>query len=479
MRETVERTIAENHLLERGDRVLVAVSGGADSVALLAGLRALASLWGIQLEVAHLDHRLRDDSVEDAHFVERLARTWGLPVTVASVDAGAYARSHRLSIEAAARDVRYAFLSRTANERGCNKVAVGHTADDQAETLLLRILRGARPGGMRTKRALGERVLIRPMLDVWRSDVRAFLQQEGLRWREDPSNLDKTRLRNRIRHDLIPTMQGYIPQVRLRLKQTADVLAAEDEVLEAAATEAQARLVRAEGGAVLLSRGKLLQEPLAIRQRVIRRAIATAAGTIRRLKFVHVEEVLRLAGAAAPGRLDLPGLAVVVRGDDVILLRRVKDEVPPAAEYVVPLHGRLEATSLGLIIESEICSSELVNFGDGAVYLDADKVGSTPRLRAWRPGDRFRPIGMMGTKKVGDFLTDVKAPPEVRRRVPVVVAEDGTIVWVVGWRVAEEARVTSQTRRILRMAIRSTPGAGLGRPEVSRGQGSSASTNPL
>lgn len=453
--DAVEHSIRHHHLLQPGDGVLVAVSGGADSLALLAVLRHFAGVWPLRLHVAHLNHLLRPGAGEDARFVETLAGAWGVPAAVEASDVRSYARAHQFSLEAAAREVRYAFLGRVAAERGCAAVAVGHTADDQAETLLLRLIRGGRPGGMWPRRPLGSAMLIRPLLDVWRRDLRAYLQQQGLTWREDPTNRDRTFLRNRIRHDLIPLLAGYIPDVQERLKQWADVLAAEDAAMEAAAAAVEPAVVGSAPRGVLVHRQPLLAHPPAVQWRLVRGAVAGAGGNIRRLKFVHITEALRLAEHGSPGQqLSLPGVVLEVQGGDLVFGPPRLDaprRARPADEFVIPLGGRVEADPLGMIVESAVVPREAADFAEDAAYLDADRVGSPMTLRAWRAGDRFRPLGMQGKKKVGDFLTDAKAPPLGRSRIPVVEASDGTIVWLVGWRVAEDARLTPETRRVLRL----------------------------
>ncbi|MBI3976326.1 MAG: tRNA lysidine(34) synthetase TilS, partial [Armatimonadetes bacterium] len=319
--DTVEPFVRRHHLLRAGADVVVAVSGGADSVALLACLRDLVPRWSLRLRVAHLNHGLRPEAGDDARFVTALADAWGLPLDVETADVRQFARAHHLSVEAAAREVRYAFLRRTAERHGARTVAVGHTADDQAETLLLRLTRGGRPAGMWPRRPLGQGAVIRPLLDLWRRELRGYLVRRGLPWRDDPSNQDLRHLRNRIRHDLIPALAGYIPDVQKRLKQAADALAADDAALEALAERAEAAVIAPMRGGVALHPDRLLEHPEAVRRRLIRRAVAQAGGNIRRLRFVHIEEALRLAAAGRHGqRLSLPGVALEVRGEGLLLV---------------------------------------------------------------------------------------------------------------------------------------------------------------
>ena len=453
LQDAVAESVRRHRLFEPGEAVLVAVSGGADSVALLGALRALAGPWHLRLVVAHLNHGLRAEAGEDARFVTALAGAWSLPVVLEVADVRAVARAQHLSVEAAAREVRYAFLARAAAREHCPTVAVAHTADDQAETFVLRLLRGGRPGGMWPRRSLDGMTLVRPLLDVWRRDLRAWLQAQGLPWRDDPTNLDMLLLRNRVRHDLIPLLAGYIRDVQKRLKHGADLLAAEDALLEDLAASAEGTVLRAAPGGVRLARGALRDQPQPLRWRLVRRAVARAGGNIRRLRVVHIEETLRLAEGGPEGRrVSLPGVTVEVRGEHLLIAATPPAGSPPG-EYAVPLEGRVEAAALGVVVESGIVPVEAADVKDGAAYLDADRIRPPLLLRAWRPGDRFRPLGMRGLKKVGDFLTDARAPHLLRPRVPVLQAGDGTILWLVGWRVAEDARVTPQTRRVLRLRL--------------------------
>jgi len=449
----VEATIRRHRLLVEGDGVVTGVSGGADSVALLLLLREVAAPLRLRLVVAHLNHGLRPDAAWDARFVEALAAAWGLPYMSETEDVRAWARRQHLSLEAAAREARYAFLQRVAAAQRCGVVAVGHTADDQVETLLLRLLRGGRPGGMWPRRALGGVVLVRPLLDCWRRDLRALLAERGVPWREDPTNLDRRHLRNRVRHDLLPALAGYIPDGQNKVKQSADLLAAEDAALTAAAAAVEPQVLALEEDGVRLHRAVLAAQPAAVGWRLVRRAVAAAGGNLRKLRFVSLQEALRLAREGRDGqRLSFPGAELEVRGEDLLLAPTAG---PPSWEVILPLEGRVDAEPFGLLVESAVLPREAVALDDGAIYLDADRVQPPLLLRAWRPGDRFRPLGMRGRKKVGDFLTDAKVPRLRRPRLPVLVDGAGTILWLVGWRVAEEARVTAQTRRVLRLRTRS------------------------
>lgn len=314
----VER-IRAAHLFAAGDAVLVGVSGGGDSVALLVALRALAPAMGLRLVVGHVDHGLRPEAADDARFVRDLSGQWGLPYVEERVTVVTGAGR---SPEAAARAARYAALERLALAQGCGKVAVGHTADDQAETLLLRLLGGGRLAGMRATRPLGRVELVRPLLGVWRREARAVLREQGVGWREDPTNVDRRFLRNRIRHDLLPLLEGHIPGVRRRLRDAAEWLAEEDALLDRLAREAEARVLRLGAGVVALRRAALQAEPPALQRRLVRRAVRRAGGNTRRLRGVHISGVLRLAQEGREGRqVNLPGVVAAVVGGEIHLRR--------------------------------------------------------------------------------------------------------------------------------------------------------------
>jgi tRNA(Ile)-lysidine synthase len=290
--------------------VVLGLSGGADSVALLDALVSLRGRRGFRVVAAHLDHGLRPGSTEDASFCRALCERLGVPLRTASADVAARARRERGGLEQAARRERYAFLRRVREETGASVIAVAHTRDDQAETLLLRLLRGAGAtglGGMRPRSGGGD--LVRPLLRVSRDEVLVHLRERGLAWREDPTNADTRHTRNRIRHELLPYLEArFNPSLREGLSRTARILRDEADHL---ATEAEALLdeiARVDGDQVKLDRHALARAPLAVARVAVRQALARAGG-LGRVGAVHVERVLALARSktASGRRLPLPG----------------------------------------------------------------------------------------------------------------------------------------------------------------------------
>jgi len=431
----------EKKLLRPGQRVLVAVSGGADSVALAHALHRLRRRLDLRLVLAHLHHGIRGRAADaDAAFVRRLARRLGLPLIAERADVPALARAAGVSLEMAARQARYEFLLRAARQTGADAVAVAHTADDQAETVLLRLARGAGPQGLGGMDARSQRdglTILRPLLGLRHADLVAFLKQNRLRWREDASNRDVHFLRNRVRHELLPLIEKRLnPRIRDALLRTADVLRAEQAWLDELAAAALADCVGAARSPDAARRAtvtehpalavrKLAALPLAARRRVVRLWLSGGGLAAERLDFDAVEAVLALLHHAR-------GTQAAELGGGWRAVRRYRELVLESAP--TPAAGwRLDIRPYrGILRERPTQPGRL----PARATLSARAVGAAPlTVRAWRPGDRIRPLGMPGSKKLQDIFTDAKVPRDRRAAVPVVVCR-GEIVWLPGYRVA-------------------------------------------
>lgn len=438
--KAVRRTMDRYGMVRPGDRVLVAVSGGVDSIVLLHALFALREVWGLTLHVGHLNHGLRGaDADRDAAFVRATAERLGLPVTVG--EAGGTLRAGFGSLEDRARQERYAFLGRLAEAWGAHRIALGHTRNDVAETLLINLLRGTGVRGLAGIPPVRDGRIIRPLIGVTRQAVEAYAATQGLTFVTDASNADPAFLRNRIRHELLPLLaKGYAPQATEALARLADIVREEDALLDRLAREALASaMVRAGPDGAALEAGVLGGLPRALFRRVLRLA-AERAGSLRRLSFRQVEA---LEGLLGPGgrEVTLPGRMVAFRDADLLRIvpagnrREVFGPVTPLAvgkEVAVPsldFRFRLTWVSPGTTRQP----------GPFRALLDLRGLPGDLAVRPWRPGDRFRPSGLRGTKKLQDFFVDAKIPRAERSRIPLLLAGD-RIIWVVGWRVAEEAR---------------------------------------
>lgn len=461
LHERVLTTVRKHDLLPAGTRVLAAVSGGADSVALALVLGRLAATGALDCTLAglaHLHHGLRGaDADADARFVGALAARLGVPCVTGREDVAARAREAGESIETAARRARYAFLDATAASLGATRIATGHTADDQAETLLLRLLRGAGlPGlsGIRPRNG----IVIRPLLDAGRADVQAFLQAEGQPWRDDASNADRGIPRNRVRHELMPVLRSIAgPSVTGVLARTAALVRDDADELDRQAIEMARRDVLTDSSGTRMAIAGLDAAGPALGRRIVRAALAAAAGG-RFHSLEHVEAVRSLIREDAPSSVQVPG-AVARRDGGVIRV-----DAAPAGARVAPFEAPLEVPGsvalpeAGVTIAAEVgrCGPDdiarLESRGDRVAVQGVDDAVLSVRSR--RPGDTFRPLGAPGRRKVQDLFVDRKLARSERDRVPLVVDGKGRIVWVVGHAIADEFRVTAPGERVLLLNVK-------------------------
>ncbi len=454
----LRETIGEFRLINPREKVVVAVSGGPDSVVLLHALRRLAEEIGCSLHVAHFDHGLRPESGEDAAYVRALAGSLGVPCTVGEGRVRERAARERLSLQAAAREERYAFLRGVARQSGAQKIALGHQRDDQAETFLLRLLRGAGLDGLAAIRPARPDGIIRPLLYVGREEIEAYCCREGLSPRLDPTNLKPVYIRNRLRLHLIPVLADYNPRVREVLARTAEELRADAELLEELTAAAWSRLCRQSGDDVVTLFGPGCRgEPVALQRRLLRQALAILGGRVEYGLVERLRGLLREEQA-----IQLPGmLAAWTEGENLRLGKRN----PSRREVRLETPGRTLFSAVGVALEagllpggSDGLAAARRNFRPDLVYLDADKTGSAS-VRLPRAGDRFRPLGLGGTQKLGNFFTHRKLVRWSRPFVPLVVA-GGRIAWVAGYAPAEEFKVDAGTERILRLELTVAPSAG-------------------
>ncbi|MDY6906611.1 MAG: tRNA lysidine(34) synthetase TilS [Chloroflexota bacterium] len=457
----VHRFIADEGLVEAGETVVVGVSGGADSVCLLHLLYRLQGALGVGLHVAHLDHGLRGAAAAaDARYVGKLARHLGLPATIDRRDVRAYRAGRRLSVEEAARRVRYQFFAEVAQEVGAGRIALGHTADDQVETVLMHLVRGAGLAGLRGMRPMaawgpaeGGATLsvVRPLLAVARAETEAYCAAQGLEPRQDATNYSPAFLRNRFRHEVLPLLRQYNPQVDDALLRLADAAAADLSFIEGQVAQVWGDVVREEGGGLLLDRAAVSSLHPALRRHLLRRVLVWLKGDTSDIEWVHVEAmVAALSGPAGKG-IDLPhGLAMTVGYDACLVAPRGIDTCPfppLEGEHVVSVPGETEVP--GWRVCAHVVSRDERAWGF-ATCLDLEQVGTDLVVRTRRPGDRFQPLGMAESKKLQDFMVDAKVARAWRDRVPLVVSPRG-IVWVVGWRIDERARVREDTEHALRI----------------------------
>ena len=454
-------------LIPEGARVAVAVSGGGDSVALWCLLAELQGPGRFSVVgLAHLNHRLRGTTSDaDARFCEELASRAGLPGIVESVDVAAIARSERISLEHAGHRVRHEFFDRAAGRLDATHVALGHTLDDQAETYLLRLLRGAGASGLSAMRPHLGRV-VRPLLQVRRFELREYLTAGGVSFREDASNQDQQVSRNRVRHDLLPHLGRFAPRVVETLAREAEIARAEDEWLDRAANESFSTLVQTDRAGVNVDAAGLAALHPALARRVVRRVLATVSD--RGCGFAQVERVRAVAVGSLP-RVDLPGLRVERRGAEIHVAPRAGRGTRPARQepfdYQLDVPGEVAVPEAAVTLRAErgdggeggSRGASAVEVADAKRELAVSvRVEAGPlRVRSWRPGDWLRPVGLNGhRKKLQDLFVDRKIERARRHRVPVVVDGRDRVVWVVGMGLSEDFRVTDATASMIILRVR-------------------------
>jgi tRNA(Ile)-lysidine synthase len=463
--QLVALTIRRRALFTRRDRVAVAVSGGGDSVALTLILADLQARSGATVcGLIHVNHQLRGAASDgDEAFCRALAARLDLPIEVARVDVAAEARRRRSSIEVAARAVRYAFFADAAARHGATIVATGHTLDDQAETVLLRLLRGAGTrgiSGIRPRRG----AIVRPLIDTPRAMLRAFLESRGESWREDATNEDVSIARNRLRHTVLPAVTSFAPAAVRALARVADVAAADESLLETLAIEKEPALVLSTGESrIALDVAKLAAAPPALSMRVIRRSVERVGA--KPLGARHLDAIRRLVvSERSRGSLDLPGL----RADkqDAILALSARSgssgtlaSHPGPFRLPLPVPGAVDIPEAGLTITARRQTGGAVAQAVGTdpanvAVLDARVVAPPLVVRSRQPGDRLRPAGAPGHRKLQDVLVDRKIPRDRRDLVPIVEDADGRVVWVAGVTVAHEARALAPADDVVILELR-------------------------
>ena len=481
-----QKTLRQYRLLEPGESVVVGVSGGPDSVALLDLLRRSE----VAPHVAHLHHGARGaDADADADFVVALASRWGLPCTVGRADVPALAQREGLAFEEAARRVRYGFLLQTAQAVRARAVAVGHHADDQAETVLMHLLRGAGLAGLRgmapvtSFAALAPLLilpdgspaprdvdvqLIRPLLQTPRAEIEAYCREQGLETRFDRSNLDTTLFRNRLRHETLPYLAELNPCIAERLCRLAEVARADYALLEQL-TEATwaALIVEQRPEAVTLALDGWRAQPLALQRLLLRRAAFHVRPTLRDVDFVHVENAVALAQTGATGAVaTLPnGIALRVGYTTLTVSAEEGTRLPETRPWLVPgtrlalsLPGETELpggwTLSATRVESWDLAAIAANADPFVAWVDAQAVTGGAMLRTRERGERFRPQGLGGAGvRLSDFLINVRFPRAWRDALPLLVAGE-EVLWIVGVRLSETALVRPHTGAVLRLEVR-------------------------
>ncbi|MBE3583817.1 MAG: tRNA lysidine(34) synthetase TilS [Limnochordaceae bacterium] len=481
----VGQEIQRRHLIALGQRVLVALSGGPDSSVLLHLLVRLAPTTGWQVAAAHLHHALRGPAADaDCQRAEDLARELGVPIFVRRVDVRALAQKESLSIEAAGRRARYRFFSDLIQRPGFDRVALGHHQDDQAETVLLHLLQGSGLHGLAGMAWQRGRYYIRPLLSVSRAEIEQYVREWGWQPAQDLSNQDPTFLRNRLRHQLLPLLEKeYAPGLRHRLAQLAEVVRAEDELIEELLDQAWARLdVQPLPAGWSVQAREWDQLPKALRRRAARRLLSwvmrgeretpegspgegnptttARTGEIVTVRGASYRLIERMAAVPLPARVQLPrgwswSRSSAVAGQERYILKLSEPSTTQPC-MTLPIPGKVTWQWMGL--PTCLSAHVLVAPPPGRLWscdlnhphIDAEALQGKVWVRGWQPGDRLRPLGLAGTKKVQDVFVDKKVPSEQRSQWPIV-CDEGGIIWIPGLALDERVRITPASQHWLQL----------------------------
>lgn len=451
----VRETINKYHMLAQGDHVLVGLSGGPDSVCLLTILHKLKPEFGIHISAAYIDHGLRPDEIPyEIELCRDICSSMDIPFTTRPIDVKSYMKEKKMNKQEAARELRYNALYEIAVEKTANKIALGHNADDQAETIIMRLFRGTGPSGLSGMPPVRKHI-IRPLIEIERHEIEDFLETEGIGFVIDSSNLKKEYLRNKIRHLIIPEARKINMDVVKTLSRTADIFRDEERYFEILVTKTLMKLITRKADNVI----ELFLSPLeamdtVILRRVLRRAIDETKG-LHGIGFIHIEEIMSLIKSGKSGdRIYLPNDIRVIKGYSTIII--TSEKPAKLGDYVINSPCETIVKESSMVIRSTIMSvDEVKDYGDAQkiAVIDADKVHFPMTIRGRLQGDFFYPLGFGKKKKLQDYFVDEKIPRDERDVVPLLIC-DNNIVWVIGYRLDERYRVDKDTKRVLKFEIK-------------------------
>ncbi len=474
--QKVKKTVAEYNMIQNKDCILVGVSGGADSVTLIHVLYEIAPIFSLKLGIAHLNHSLRkNESDDDAGFVNALSKKLNLPCFIEKKDVTKYKTENKLSVEEAGRRMRYAFFEDIAIKEGFNKIALGHTANDNAELVLMYLLRGSGPLGISGIPPLrgglkNNLLIIRPLIKTLRPEIEGYISCKGLSHIIDKSNMDEKYLRNKIRHNLIPHLnKNYNSKIVETLNRLASIVRSENEWMEEElAADIKKTIIKEEPDKIVCSVSEIKALHPAARNRISRIAILKVKGDLRRISLSHIELMsAQLESDSDNWSLDLPDRIRVTRtGESLVISKeksalrcistRHKNKEQEVYEYVINKPESMIAGKEGIkIIFSEIkdnSSENIFKSKPGVAFFDMDKICFPLILRNYRHGDRFTPLGMSGSQKIARYLINKKVSAESRLKIPVMLSNN-KIIWLAGHIIDDSVKVTQNTRKIIKAEL--------------------------
>lgn len=454
--EKILRTIKRFDLIEPYDRIIVAVSGGPDSISLLFFLHQIRKKFQLRLFCIHINHLIRnDEALKDAEFTANFAINLRIPVRILNINVPLFAKEKRLSLEHAARIARYLLLEKHAKDLGATKIATGHNLDDQVETILMRILRGTGMSGLLGIYPKMKNIFIRPLVEVSRDEIMEYIKQSELPYRMDSSNLSEDFLRNKVRNDLIPHLtKHYNTGIRDILWNMCQIIRDEDEFMEEVSSYFFPLHME-----IASSRIKFLKIhdiPKPILRRMIRKGIQYIKGDLDGICYYHIEQIIDCMYGKVGMQVHLPGNIIGEKKYDFFSIEsgisQLSRKIP---EVLISIPGTTNLPAWNMRIISDLRHGVPCNLtlGPDEILADWQKIRMPVRLRSRKPGDTFCPFGMKGSKKLKDFFIELKIEKKKRESIPLVVDRDDTIVWIVGYRADDRFRITACTEKVLYMKV--------------------------
>lgn len=445
-------TIEKYNMLSFSDHVLVGLSGGPDSVCLLLTLNQLKSKYNLKISAIYIDHGLRPSDVpKEIEFCKKFCDDLNITFYSHSVNVKEFAIKERINLQEAARILRYATFDQISINIKADKIALGHNADDQAETVMMRLLRGAGPAGLSGIPPVRKKI-IRPLIEIERTEIEEFLKKNKVNFVLDPSNANTKYMRNKIRHILMPAIKKISPQATKIISKTADIIREENDYINVSVTKALMRLMSRKTD----QKVELFCNPMEILNIVIlRRALRVAIDSVKDLKgieFDHIEEIIRLIKKGKPGdRIYLPKGIRAIKGYSTIIITSEPPQKLSTYQIDMPKEISIKEISMTLDIK-ELSIGEIQDYGNGKnlIYIDAEKIKFPLIIRPRKEGDYFYPFGFGKKKKLQDFFVDEKIPRDERDLIPIIESE-GNIVCIVGYRLDDRFKIDHNTKRCLQI----------------------------
>lgn len=460
LKSAVLHTIKAQGLLKKGEKLGVAISGGADSVALLHVLCSLADSLGIYVCALHFEHGIRGEaSLADMALVKEFCKALCVPLYIGQENVIALAKTKKLNLEAAARSARYGFFEQARDKYKIDKIAIAHHSDDYAETLLFHLVRGSGTAGLSSMPYAREPGIIRPMLDATRAQIEAYIKQNNLAYCMDETNQDTKYARNLIRAKAMPVLREVNPEVSQAFLRAGDVLSVEEDFLNDMAKQAFSDCAVWDEEVVTIDIKKLHTNHLAVQRRVIRQAFA-ALGLMQDLSKDSIDRALALSEMGQTGKkVTLVNKVVAIYSYGALIIRQeldTIDAVPIAQSYEIKEGAQSVLGEDFFIVSLAQVPQSFPKAKSFVQYIDADAVKNAV-IRYRNPGDIFKPLGMQGEKKLKDWLIDNKIPQEQRNSIPLL-AKGNEVLWVVGYQISETCKISEKTKRIYKVEYQKTLG---------------------